>query len=74
MPVTKGQGNPTWTFEETLLALDLIQRATPRVPGKTSPEVAEVSKTLAPGRLEARHGALADQVSLELGDGSQHVE
>jgi len=26
MPITKGAGNPTWTWDETLLALDLLYR------------------------------------------------
>jgi 5-methylcytosine-specific restriction protein A len=46
MPVTQGHGNPIWTVDETLLALDLILQHYPRIPGKTSKEVRELSATL----------------------------
>ena len=44
MPVTKGQGNPDWTREETILALDLALRSYPKIPGKTSLEVRQLSE------------------------------
>lgn len=43
MPVTKGHGNPKWSREETILALDLVLREYPRVPGKESTEVHALS-------------------------------
>jgi 5-methylcytosine-specific restriction protein A len=46
MPITKGQGNPDWTREETVLALDLLRAAAPRIPGKTSVEVRALSDLL----------------------------
>ncbi len=41
MPVTKGQGNPTWTREETILALDLLYRKGPL--DRHHPDVIELS-------------------------------
>lgn len=46
MPKTHGQGNPNWTFEETILALDVLQRHDFKVPGKSSEEVDRLSKLL----------------------------
>lgn len=46
MPVTSGQGNPDWTREETILALDLMMREFPRCPDKHSREVRELSDVL----------------------------
>jgi len=46
MPRTQGQGNPDWTREETVLALDLLRTAGSRVPGKTSSLVRELSALL----------------------------
>lgn len=46
MPVTKGQGNPDWTLEETILAPDLLQRHGFRVPGKTHTDVQGLSSLL----------------------------
>jgi 5-methylcytosine-specific restriction enzyme A len=46
MPTTHGQGNPDWTFEETILALDVLQRNSFKVPGKTSAEVKQLSRLL----------------------------
>jgi 5-methylcytosine-specific restriction protein A len=43
MPVTHGQGNPDWSRDETILALDLVQRHWPKIPGKRSPEVKALS-------------------------------
>lgn len=38
--------NPTWTRDELILALDLYARYEGNPPGKTSPEIIELSKTL----------------------------
>jgi 5-methylcytosine-specific restriction protein A len=46
MPVTKGAGNPDWTEDETILALDLLLRNLPRIPGKKDPEVIALSNLL----------------------------
>lgn len=46
MPITLGQSNPDWTFEETILALDVLQQNNFKVPGKTSTEVKALSKLL----------------------------
>lgn len=43
MPITHGQGNPDWTKDETILALDLVLKSWPRIPGKGSPEVQALS-------------------------------
>lgn len=43
MPITHGQGNPDWTRDETILALELVQRNWPKIPGKRSLEVKELS-------------------------------
>jgi 5-methylcytosine-specific restriction enzyme A len=46
MPVTEGQGNPVYTKEETILALDLLFRCDSRVPNTKDPRVVEVSHWL----------------------------
>lgn len=46
MPITKGQGNPKWTFEETVLALGLLARSNWHVPAKSSADVQQLSETL----------------------------
>ena len=46
MPVTHGQGNPDWTRDETILALDLVLRHWPKIPGKLSAEVKALSNLL----------------------------
>jgi 5-methylcytosine-specific restriction protein A len=46
MPRAQGHGNPHWTREETILALDLYLRHAPSVPSKTSRDVVELSKLL----------------------------
>lgn len=43
MPITKGQGNPDWTVDKIILALELILRCAPRVPGKDSTEIKKLS-------------------------------
>lgn len=46
MPVTKGAGNPDWTEDETILALDLLLRRMPTIPGKADQEIIELSNLL----------------------------
>lgn len=43
---TQGHGNPNWTREETILALELYLKHIPRIPGKTDSEVIALSNTL----------------------------
>ncbi|MCG3132813.1 MAG: hypothetical protein FLDDKLPJ_03679 [Phycisphaerae bacterium] len=43
MPITHGQGNPDWSRDETILALDLVLRHWPKIPGKRSVEVKALS-------------------------------
>jgi 5-methylcytosine-specific restriction protein A len=54
MPITSGQGNPDWTREETLLALDVLLRHWPRIPGKASAEVRNLSATIRRLPIHAR--------------------
>jgi 5-methylcytosine-specific restriction protein A len=46
MPITSGQGNPIWTEDETILALDLLLQSYPEIPDKNSDEVRELSTLL----------------------------
>lgn len=46
MPVTGGHGNPKWTREETILALDLYLRSEGSIPSNTHPAVVELSHLL----------------------------
>ena len=46
MPVTQGQGNPDWTREETILALDVLLTQWPSIPGRESTSVKELSKLI----------------------------
>ena len=43
---TKGHGNPHWTRDETILALDIYLRHYPKVLGKTHRDVVELSSLL----------------------------
>lgn len=45
MPVTKGSGNPKWTRDETILALDLYLKLG-RAPGPNHPEIVALSALL----------------------------
>lgn len=56
MPVTKGQGNPNWSTDETLLVLDLLLRTWPTVPGASSREVGELSNVLRRLRIHGDKG------------------
>lgn len=46
MAVTSGHGNPHWTRDETLLALDLYLQCGGNVPGPHDPRVIELSKVI----------------------------
>lgn len=46
MPVTQGQGNPNWTRDETILALELVQRHWPKIPSPESDEAKALSALL----------------------------
>jgi 5-methylcytosine-specific restriction protein A len=46
MPITGGQGNPDWTVDETILALDVVLRNWPKIPGKDSPDILKLSEVL----------------------------
>lgn len=46
MPITKGQGNPNWTKEETILALDLLLKADSRFNPFSPKEVGHLSELL----------------------------
>ncbi len=46
MPITKGHGNPRWTFDETILALDLLLIRLPGLPRKAGQQVLELSRIL----------------------------
>jgi 5-methylcytosine-specific restriction protein A len=46
MPITTGQGNPDWTRDETILALELLMRSEMHPPGKSSAEVGALSELL----------------------------
>lgn len=46
MAVTSGQGNPKWTREETILALELYFETAPSVPGPKDPRVWGLSELL----------------------------
>jgi 5-methylcytosine-specific restriction protein A len=46
MAVTKGQGNPDWTREEVILALDLYHAFDGKIPGSDDERICELSRTL----------------------------
>ncbi len=46
MAKTRGHGNPNWTRDETILALDLFKQLDGKVPSPKSKEVKELSEVL----------------------------
>lgn len=46
MAITQGHGNPKWTRDETILALDLYLKSADQMPSPRSSEVTELSKLL----------------------------
>ncbi|MCV9960282.1 HNH endonuclease [Pararhizobium sp. BT-229] len=55
MPVTKGAGNPDWTWDETLLALDLLYRHDGPI-DRHHPDVIDLSKALRAAEIYPREG------------------
>lgn len=47
MAVTKGHGNPKWTRDETILALELYLATSSQLPGPSDPRVVALSEELA---------------------------
>lgn len=66
MARTSGHGNPNWTRDETILALDLYLRLDGRVPSPKSAEIQELSKIL---RSLPYHVESAKQPSFRNPDG-----
>jgi 5-methylcytosine-specific restriction protein A len=56
MAVTHGHGNPDWTRDEVILALDLYSDCKDKIPGPSDPRVKELSKLL---RAFPHHSAAA---------------
>jgi len=66
MAVTKGHGNPNWTFDEVVLALDLYFECDGKVPGPRDERVQDLSKLL---RTFPYHAAAARKESFRNPDG-----
>ncbi|MDE3738585.1 HNH endonuclease [Pseudomonas resinovorans] len=66
MAVTKGHGNPNWTREEVILALDLYHACGGQIPGPTDDRVRELSAVL---RAFPYHSHAARQDSFRNPDG-----
>jgi len=68
MPITAGHGNPSWTIDETLLALELYNLTKPKIPGSKDPRIVDLSALL--NRLpihpiEIRKNAFRNPASVE---------
>lgn len=66
MAVTKGHGNPKWTFDETILALDLYFDLDGNIPYSTDKRIQRLSKTL---RAVPYHADAAKNESFRNPDG-----
>lgn len=66
MAVTKGHGNPNWTRDETLLALNLFQQRNGHVPSIKSKEINDLSQLL---RSLPYHAEAAKQPTFRNPDG-----
>jgi len=66
MAVTKGHGNPNWTREEVILALDLYFDCGGKMPSAKDPRVVELSRVL---RAFPYHSAAARKSSFRNPDG-----
>lgn len=66
MAVTQGHGNPNWTRDETLLALDLYLTLKGQVPSPKSPEIKALSEVL---RALPYHVEAAKQPTFRNSDG-----
>ncbi|MDU9409008.1 HNH endonuclease [Pseudomonas sp. zfem001] len=66
MAVTTGHGNPKWTREEVILALDLYLECGLSIPSASDPRVKALSETL---RAFPHHSAAARKASFRNADG-----
>ncbi len=66
MAKTKGHGNPSWTREETLLALNLYFQSVDKIPGPNDHRVIELSRVL---REHPLHEAAARKLTFRNPDG-----
>lgn len=66
MAVTQGHGNPNWTREEVVLALDLYFDSNGKIPSTKDPRVVELSEVL---RAFPYHSAAARKPSFRNPDG-----
>ncbi|BBV98205.1 HNH endonuclease [Pseudomonas monteilii] len=66
MAVTKGHGNPSWTRDEVILALELYQRCSGQIPGPNDERVRQLSIEL---RSFPHHAQAARQPSFRNPDG-----
>ena len=66
MAVTRGHGNPKWTREETILALNLYFECEGRIPSGSDPRVQALSETL---RAFPHHSFAARKASFRNPDG-----
>lgn len=66
MAATKGHGNPRWTREEIILALDLYFKCEGKIPSANDPRVQNLSKLL---RSMPHHGGAARQNTYRNPDG-----
>jgi 5-methylcytosine-specific restriction enzyme A len=66
MAVTHGHGNPNWTRDEVILALDLYFACTGSIPGQSDPRVVALSDLL---RAFPHHSAAARKESFRNPDG-----
>ena len=66
MAVTRGQGNPKWTRDETILALDLYLDVGGKIPSKLDDRVQELSELL---RAFPYHARAARKESFRNSDG-----
>ena len=66
MAVTHGHGNPNWTRDEVILALDLYFDCKGSIPGQSDPRVKALSDLL---RAFPHHGAAARKASFRNPDG-----
>jgi 5-methylcytosine-specific restriction protein A len=66
MAVTQGHGNPHWTRDETLLALDLFLKLAGQVPSPKAPEIRDLSNVL---RSLPYHVGAAKQLTFRNPDG-----
>lgn len=56
MPITKGAGNPDWTWDETLLALDLLYRHGARAIDRHHSDVRNLSDALRAAEIYPKYG------------------